>query len=536
MKRLVLVLGGLAGLLLIAALAAPFLIDVNQYRPRLEAELTGALARQVKLGALRLSLFSGSAGAVDLAIADDPAFTKNPFVSAREVKIAVDLKALIVERRLHVVGIELDDPEINLIQSASSDWNFSSLGGKTVANTGASAGGSGLPEFSVALLRITNGRITLRQAGGSEQVLEKVSLEVRDFAPQSAFPFSVSAAVRGGGDLKLDGKAGLISTQDAAATPFEATLNLAKLDSVRSGFVREATGLAGLLSIDTKVSSDGRVIGVDGGITAEQLKLAKNGTPAAKSVGFDFALKHDTRSHSGTLSKGGVRIGRARASLTGTYKVDGANTMVGLKFAAPGMEVNELAAMLPTLGIVLPNGSKLESGTAAANVTVEGPTTALVSTGSFAVKKTRLVGFDLGSRMKTVARLAGVKIGPDTEFENISANINRNNSGIAVQDISVVAPGIGELTGAGTVSPANVLDLKMNAKLVTEGGIMALVGSRQTAVPFSIQGTSTEPKFIPDVKGIVKGLAKEKLKQTNADDAVKAATGVINLFKRKKQQ
>ena len=40
MKRLLLVLGRLAALLLVAAIATPFLIDVNRFRPRLEAALT----------------------------------------------------------------------------------------------------------------------------------------------------------------------------------------------------------------------------------------------------------------------------------------------------------------------------------------------------------------------------------------------------------------------------------------------------------------------------------------------------------------
>ncbi len=534
MKRLFLLLGGLSVVLLIAALAVPFFIEVNRFRPQLEAALTEALGREVKLGELRLSLLSGSVGATNLTIADDPAFSKNPFVAARELRVTVELKPLIFERRLRVTGIEIDDPEITLIQSASSDFNFSTLGGKSTAKA-SGAGSGGVPDLSIALIQIKNGRVNLRWPD-QQQVLEKVSLKATDFAPKSSFPFSLSAAIRGGGDLELDGKAGPINSEDTAATPFNATLKLTKLDVVRSGFVRETIGLAGLLSIASKVVADGRSITFDGVVNADNLKLAKNGTPATKTVGFDFGLKHDTRNHTGVLNKGGIRVGKAQASLTGTYKVEGANTLLNFKLAAPGMEVNELTTLLPALAIVLPQGSKLEGGAAVASVTVNGPTTALVSTGSLAVKKTRLVGFDLGSRMNTVAQLAGLKIGRDTDFENISADVNRTNAGMTVKNISIVANGIGELTGAGAMSPTNALDFKMNAKLATEGGVMALVGSRQTAVPFSIQGTSAEPKFIPDVKGLAKGIVQERLKQTTPDDAVNAATGIINLFKRKKQE
>ena len=52
---------GIALILLIAAvIAIPFVIDANQFRPKLESELTGALGREVKLGSLKLSILSGS--------------------------------------------------------------------------------------------------------------------------------------------------------------------------------------------------------------------------------------------------------------------------------------------------------------------------------------------------------------------------------------------------------------------------------------------------------------------------------------------
>ena len=66
-------LGIVVALLLVIVLAIPLLINVNQFRPRLEAALTQALGREVKLGDLKLSLLSGSVEASDLDIADDAA-------------------------------------------------------------------------------------------------------------------------------------------------------------------------------------------------------------------------------------------------------------------------------------------------------------------------------------------------------------------------------------------------------------------------------------------------------------------------------
>ncbi len=67
------------GVLIVAIVALIFLIDANRFRPTLESSLSEALHRNVKLGNLSLSIFSGSVEANDLEIAEDPSFGKSPF-------------------------------------------------------------------------------------------------------------------------------------------------------------------------------------------------------------------------------------------------------------------------------------------------------------------------------------------------------------------------------------------------------------------------------------------------------------------------
>ena len=76
--------------LFVIILILPFLINVNSYRPKIEASASSALGRQVTIGNLGLSLLSGTVTAENLAIADDPAFGKSPFVTAKSLKIGVD--------------------------------------------------------------------------------------------------------------------------------------------------------------------------------------------------------------------------------------------------------------------------------------------------------------------------------------------------------------------------------------------------------------------------------------------------------------
>lgn len=524
----------IVALLLVIALALPFLIDANQFRPRLEAALTQALARDVKLGDLKLSIFSGGVAAADLSVADDPAFSKSAFIQAKSLKVGVELQPLIFSKKLNVTGIEIEAPQIELIQSDTGVWNFASLGGKSSAPAAAPSNTS-VQDLTVKLVKITNGTLSIKMAGEARpKVLDKLSIEIKDFAPAASFPVSLSADIQGGGDVKLDGNAGPFNTSDASETPFDVTLKLNKLDIAKAGFVRPETGFGGLLSVDGNAASTGPELNLKGAIQVAQLKLAKNGKPATKTVGFDFAINHNLRQRTGALTRGEVHIGKANAQLAGTYSEANNATVLHMKLAAPSMAVQELEGLLPALDIVLPQGSSLQGGTASANVTVDGPSDKLVADGTLALQKTKLAGFDLGSNMKTVAKLTGIKISPDTDFDNIGASVHSDPGGVKVEKISIIAPAIGELTGAGTISPANALDFKMRAQLHT-GALLDVVNpSGNTSVPFFIQGTSSQPKFVPDVKGLVGGIAAQKLAPLTKTDIGKEATGIMDLFKKKK--
>jgi len=531
MKRVIRIFGIILAALIVIALALPFLIDANQFRPRLESELGKALGRDVKLGDLKLSILSGAVTATDLSISDDPAFNKSPFLRAQSLSVGVDLKELIFSKKLIVTGIEIQRPEIALMQAAAGTWNFSSLGAKSSAPKLAEplAGAAAPPDLSVKLLKVTGGRISLQRRGESApQTLDKFNIEIRDFAADASFPFSFSATIQGGGDVTLAGKAGPIDTKDVAATPFSASLRLDKLDIVHSGFVPAATGFGGLVSINGTLASEHNNFDWKGDIKAEQLKLAKNGTPAKIPVDFNFAVRHDAAGHTGSLSHGDVAIGKAKASLTGTYKLEEKQTLLNMRLAGPALEVQDLTAFLPALAVELPRGSSLQGGTLNTSFTVTGPLDKLDIKGTLAVKGTRLANFDLGSKMTTVAKIAGIKMGPNTDFENISADVHDTPQGIDLQNISVIATDIGDISGAGTVSPTNTLAFKMRAKLKA-GGIVSALASN---VPFSIEGPATDPKFVPDVKG----MATQELKTLTGGtptDVGKAATGILNLFKKK---
>ena len=77
-------------------------MDADRFRPDAEKQASDALGRQVTIGKLKLALLKGGVTAENLVIADDPRFSKDPFLSAGSMNIGVDLKELIFSRKLNV--------------------------------------------------------------------------------------------------------------------------------------------------------------------------------------------------------------------------------------------------------------------------------------------------------------------------------------------------------------------------------------------------------------------------------------------------
>jgi len=508
MKHALKIIGIVVVVILLAVIALPFLINVNSFRPKLESELSQALGREVKVGNLSLSILSGSVSAENLSIADDPAYSKDAFIRAQALKVGVEVMPLIFSKTLHVTDITLDKPEISLLRDATGKWNFSSLGGKSEKKPAAKESSS-TANLSVSKLDVKDGRLSVNRANSSikPHVYDHVNISVRDFSLTSQFPFTMTADLPAGGNAKLDGKAGPISSSDVSESPLEAQVQIKGLDLTASGFVDPSTGIAGIADFDGKLSSDGKLARTSGTLKADKLKLAVKGSPAGRPVELKYATDYDMRKQTGTLTQGDVSLGKALAKLTGTYQSQAESTVLNMKLNADAMPVDDLQAMLPALGVILPSGSKLQGGTLSVNVGIVGPVDKLVVTGPIRLIQTKLAGFNLGSKMSAISALSGAQTGSDTSIQNLSTDARVAPDGVRTQNINLTIPALGTVTGNGTISPGGALDYKMNANL--SGGVvtgltqLAGIGGKGGTIPFFIQGTTSDPKFVPDVQGIV---------------------------------
>jgi AsmA protein len=572
------------GVLIVLVLVVPFLIPVNQFRPTIEEKASAALGRQVQLGNLSLSLISGSLSADNISIGDDPKFSSSPFLTAKSLKVGVEILPLIFSKTLNVTGVTISSPQVTLLHNPAGVWNYSSLGPAAKSQPGQKPAATSTPsttssaDLTIKKLQLTDGSIIIGSTNSQKRsTYDHVNVTASNVAITSQFPVTVTADLPAGGKFKLDGLVGPIDQADTSLTPVTAKLNVTSLDLASTGFLDPSMGLGGLVDLDGTLESKGGQAEIKGNTKLSKVLLIAGGSPAGVPLTVDFDTIYNLRKNSGVLNPSTLKIGSAAAHLNGTYESAGEATVVNIKLNAKDMPAKDLEAFLPALGIHLPKGASLQAGTLSTDLNITGPTNRLVTTGNVGLFNGILAGFDLGSKMSAVASMAGIKSGKDLNIEKMTTNLRMATDGLKADNFIAVLPTIGDLTGAGTVDSKNTLDFKMLATLThgaTGAAGSAATGASSAAgalggllgqvsggaggaggcgssgggmkVPFQIQGTTSDPKFIPDVGGLAKDLFKSELgclggkssstankNQPAGNNPVDAIGG---LFKKKKPQ
>jgi hypothetical protein len=235
--------------ILLILIITPFFINADQFRSQIEATLSQQLGRNVQLGHISVSLFSGSLSADQISIADDPAYSSQPFLTAKSLSVGIDVMPLIFSRDLRVHSLDFNRPQVQLLRTASGQWNFASLG--TVAparhaertnespsgllpvafgtalhsDQTSPASGSTLNSFSVDEMKISNGSVVFGRAGQPTQpAYQDVNLSAQNVSQTATFPFQFDAKTPGGGKLNLTGNVGPIGSNDGDHLPFDGHL------------------------------------------------------------------------------------------------------------------------------------------------------------------------------------------------------------------------------------------------------------------------------------------------------------------------
>ena len=516
-KPIVKVALAIAAAVILLLLLAPLFVNANSFRPQIEGRLSSALGRRVTLGNLSFSLFSGSLVADNIAIADDAAYSTAPFIQAKSLHVGIQVAPLLFHRQLEVTRLTIDSPTIQLIHGESGKWNFSSLGGASTSTSKNS--GSTVPDLSVGELKISDGRATVSSlpATGKPIVYSGIAFSAKEMSLVRNFPFQLSANLPANGTFHLDGSGGPLSRQDAADTPFRATIQLKHFDPVAAGAIDAGKGISMVVNADAQIASDGATLSSTGKVEAEHLLLARTGTPATNPVNVDYNVAQNLEARTGKVNDIAVHTGNVTVHVTGGYRMTPQAVVLDLHLAAPNLPVDQLVPLLPAVGVRLPSGSTLQGGTLNATLAITGPATESTIAGPVEVDNTTLSGFNLGSKIQGLNPFGGSANA--TAIQKVSAVVNSSPQTTQFSNIEAVVPAIGTATGNGSVSPAGALNFKMNAKLSASSGVGKLatqaskqvggifgqllqstVGTAQSSgIPLTITGTASNPSIQANV-------------------------------------
>jgi AsmA protein len=540
--------------ILVILIVVPFLIPINKFKPTIESKASDALGRKVQLGNLSLSLLTGSVGIDDVSVSDDPKFNSGPFLTAKTVKVGVELIPLIFSQQLNVTEIAVVDPQVTMLKDPSGRWNFSSIGGassKTAPKSAANSGNSSAEAVSIGKLKLENGQITLGNTNSKKRtVYTKVNLTASDVAMKNNFPVLFSMELPGGGSMKIDGKVGPVDAEDAALTPQNVKLTISGLNLSSTGFLDPSLGLGGIADMDANLVSEKGQMATKGQLKLSKAVLVAGGSPAGVPAVVNFDTKYDLVKGTGVLHPSTINIGNAKSNLSGTYKSEGDDFAVDLKITGDGLPATDLESFLPALGINLPDKSRLSAGTMNTNLHVSGPTNKLVTDGTIGLFNGKLAGFDLGQKLSGIGALAGIKSGSDLIIEKFTTDLHMAPTGLRADNLDAVVPAIGSMVGNGTVDAKNALDFKLvatvnNSVATAAAGSMAgglggtagkmLGGGAATCknggikVPLQIHGTTSSPQFVPDIGGAAASLLKSEFSCVGSGGAggLTSAAGAI---------
>ena len=389
-----------------------------------------------------------------------------------------------------------------------------------------------------------------------------MNLEASDLSYTSKFPFKLTATGPGNAAIKVDGKAGPIDAADASLTPLDAAVEVEHLDLANTGFTDASSGIAGVMDFKGTLSSDGKQMNAKGTVKANKLKLSATGAPSSVPLNIDYATTYDLKSRSGNLNQGDIHIGSALARLNGAYNVASEPAKLDMRLNGQSMPVSDLEGFLPAVGVVVPPGSKLQGGSLTMNLNVSGPTDKLVISGPVNLSNAKLAGFSVKSKLGPLGSIPGLGGGgsggggSDTDIQTLSANVRNDPSGTKIDNLNLVMPSLGTITGNGTVSSAGQLNFKLVANLAgaagaltsvagaagggITGGLTSLTGggggkSGGNGIPFTVTGTTSNPQVIPDMSGVAKNAITNGVVGGNPASKANIATGLAGGLLGKKE-
>ena len=208
---------GILAIVAIAAIVAYAFFNLSSIvaanRDRILGHISEALGRPVSVEQMRASIGWGvSIEITQLKVADDPAFSQLPFLTANEVKMRVEFLPLIVGR-VKLRRLDIFQPDIRILRNARGELNVSTLGkraGAAAERPRLAKRRSDLAALSIKSFNIDSANILYNDLAqqAAPIKLHGLDLSASNFRGGAPFDVDLKLGFLGSGNVDASGKVG----------------------------------------------------------------------------------------------------------------------------------------------------------------------------------------------------------------------------------------------------------------------------------------------------------------------------------------
>lgn len=499
-KYLIVVAVVVAVLVILGIFVVPRFVNVNRYRPQVEAYLEAKTGKPAHIGRLELTLFPHLAIQIDnFSMGNPKGFPSGDFLKAQRIYALFKASAL-WNKRIVVKSLIVESPVIHVLGNTDGRWNFENPPRKPSAPAQKPApAGTGFALGTISKITIDHGEVTMANL-----------LPSGTKGPTYFNGRNISCNFE---DVNLSA---LTDPHVATSSPDSAGGSSAA--SVTHGSFHADSLLFGAISA-TSVDSQVRLFPKQAYMDNLTLKIA--GGSAKANATLDFSQPN-----------------LAYRVHTAFQKIDVAQ----LLNAFPSARGEMTGTMDGNLNL---NGEAAHSSN---------PLSGLQGTGHVSVHNGRLPSLQLNKNLLFLVRMAGIGApsGDPSSFSLVAADLNfanqhliNHNVRILSNDVDVNASGNVALTGSNRMNYTGIARVPAQNTGLTDvlanlSG--ATYANGKLAFPFILQGTVSNPQFsLSSKKGIlgaIPGLSGSSSPSTSGskqgNKSGNLVQDIMNLFGKKK--
>jgi AsmA protein len=375
MRRLLAIIGGIVGVIVLAIIAIVIYAYFNlnsiiaSNRGYILSRASDALGRPVEIQDIKAAIGWGVKMDVEgVKVADNPAFSQSPFLQASDVFVNVELLPLL-SHSLKVTSLVVSQPQLRIIRDRTGTLNIATIGAKGGPATSLPSpppqpspppetthNAAGLAALTVGSLKIDNGSLYYadQQSGAAPIQVNAFNLAIDNFSVNAPFDLAISLAALGQlQDLAVSGKVGPLmrgGTIQTSAVPINLDATIGPLTIAQlQAMPQLAHALPPALSISQPVTIYSKITG-----TSDAPNVSANADLSANQVGYSGLFNKPTNvpfKFAGSASRAGGVVHVARAELTlATLEAKATNVV---------LEKNNLSAQIDTNNFDLSGIGKL---------------------------------------------------------------------------------------------------------------------------------------------------------------------------------